>query len=71
MRIDLLDFARENGLPVLDRKWDKINTEKLEKPTLKAKILSLLESGNSPKTIVEALGCSESYVSMVKTGRRY
>ncbi len=63
---DLKRFARDMQLPVLDRKWDRIDESIAIRGGLKFEIMHAIENGLSAKEIIDSTGCSAGYASTLK-----
>lgn len=64
--VRLKQFARQHHLPILSRKWDRINEHLKIRGQLKFDILKLINRGADNKFILETTGCSPAYLSRLR-----
>lgn len=64
--VALKDFARGHNLPVLNRKWDLIDSSFVVRGGMKDKVLQMIADGYRNKDICAVVGCSTAYPSKLR-----
>lgn len=60
--VKLKQFAKSRNLPILDRKWNRVNDDLTVRGGMKYAVLDMIASGASNRQILDTIGCSAVYI---------